>query len=191
MEAVLNAAVRYQALHLPDPEGALHLACQQVNKAWPQHRGWLTSFSKEAMMGHWRYYGDNTGTLVDTFYAKHTAHLLHRMTNNHQPEVREAASIRIKEAQTARNACPRWKLAQHSVPASVGTGIWAQLQFLLPHHTRAFLTNHYCDRQVSLVVTYTDICRHPAGIGDAVRLVGAKITIVYIKPTHMKVMALC
>ena len=74
-------------------------------------------------MIHWRYYGDNIGALIDTAYAKHAAHLLHRMTHNHQPEVREAAAIRIKEAHTAGNACPRWILAQHGIPTSVNTGI--------------------------------------------------------------------
>ena len=143
MEAVLNAAIGYQALHLPHPQDALHHARQQVTKAWAQHGGWPTSFPKEAMMAHWRYYGDNTGALVDMAYAKHAAHLVHRVTHNHQPEVREAAAIHIKEAQMARNTSPRWILAQHGVPTSVGTSIWAQLQLLLPHHTHAILTNHH------------------------------------------------
>ena len=147
MEAVLNAAIGYQALHLPRPQDAQRHARQQVTKAWAQHGGWPTSFPKEAMMAHWRYYGDNTGALVDMAYAKHAAHLLHRVTHNHQPEVREAAAIRIKEAQMARNTCTRWILAQHGVSTSVGTGIWAQLQLLLPHHTHAILTNHHCDQQ--------------------------------------------
>ena len=86
-------------------------------------------------MAHWRYYGDNTVALVDTAHAKHGVHLLHRVTHNYQPEVREAAAIRIKEAQTARNASPWWILAQHSAPISMGTSIWAQLQLLLPHNT--------------------------------------------------------
>ena len=106
MEAVLNAAIGYQALHLPRPQDALRHARQQVTKAWAQHGGWPTSFPKEAMRAHWRYYGDNTGALVDMAYAKHAAHLLHGVTHNHQPEVREAAAIRIKEAQMARNTCP-------------------------------------------------------------------------------------
>ena len=142
-------------------------------------------------MAHWRYYGDNTGALVDMAYAKHTAHLLHRVTHNHQPEVREAAAIRIKEAQMARNTCPRWILAQHGVSTSVGTGIWAQLQLLLPHHTHTILTNHHCDQQGPLVATHTDIHRRPAGEVDTLRLVGATITIVYITPTQMKIMAKC
>ena len=142
-------------------------------------------------MAHWRYYGDNTGVLVDMAYAKHAAHLLHRVPHNHQPEVREAAAIHIKEAQMARNTCPRWILAQHGVSTSVGTGIWAQLQLLLPHHTHAILTNHHCDQQGPLVATHTDIHRRPAGEVDTLRLVGATNTIVYITPTQMKIMAQC
>ena len=98
-------------------------------------------------MANWRYNGDNTGALIDMAYDKHAVHLLHRMTHNHQPEVRKAAAIRIKEAQMARNTCPRWILAQHGVPTSMGTGVWAQLQLLLSHHTHAILTNHHCDQQ--------------------------------------------
>ena len=106
MEAVLNAAIGYQAMHLPHPQDAIHHARQQVTKACVQHGGWPTSFPKEAMMAHWRYYGDNTGPLVDMAYAKHAAHLLYRVTHNHQPEVREAAAMRKKEAQMAQTPAP-------------------------------------------------------------------------------------
>ena len=191
MEAVPNAAIGYQALQLPHSQDILRHARQQVTKAYAQHGGWPTVFSKEAMMAHWRYYGDDKGALVDTAYAKHAAHLLHRVTHNHQPEVRKAAAIRIKDAQMVRNACPRWILAQHGVPTSVGTSIWAQLQLLLPHHTHAILTNHHCDQQGPLVATHTDVHRHPAGEVDTLRFMGATITIVYITPTQMRVMALC
>ena len=85
---------------------------------------------------------------------------------------------------------PWWILAQHGVPTPVGTGSPAQLQ-LLPHQVRAILTKHHCDQQGPLVVTYNDIHRHPAGKVDALRLLGATITIVYIIPTQMKVMAQC
>ena len=142
-------------------------------------------------MAHWRYYGDNTGALVDTAYAKHAAHLLHRVTHNQEPEVREAAAVRIKEAQMARNNCPWWILAQYGVPTSVGTSICAQLRLLLPHHTHAILTNHHCNQQGPFVATQTDVHRHPAGEVDTLRLVGATVTIVYITPTQMKVMAQC
>ena len=41
------------------------------------------------------------------------------------------------------------------------------------------------------MATYTDILRHPAGKVDTLRLVGATITIVYITPMQMGVMAHC
>ena len=106
MEAVLNAAIGDQALHLPHPQDALRHTRQQVTKAWAQHGGWPTTFPEEARMAHWCYDGDKTGALVDMAYAKHAAHLLQVWTHNHQPEVRKAAAIRIKEAQMARNTCP-------------------------------------------------------------------------------------
>ena len=74
-------------------------------------------------MAHWRYYRDNTGALVDMAYARHAANLLNWVTHNHPPEVRKTAAIRIKEAQMARNTCPRWILAKHGVHISVGTSI--------------------------------------------------------------------
>ena len=64
-------------------------------------------------MAHWRCYSDRTGARVDTAYAKHAAHLLHRMTHNHQPTVREAAAIHIQAAQEAHNTCPKWILVTH------------------------------------------------------------------------------
>ena len=57
MEAVLNAAIGYQALHLPHPKDALCHARQQVTKAWAQDPGWPMSFPREARMAHWLYYG--------------------------------------------------------------------------------------------------------------------------------------
>ena len=189
MGAVLNAAIGYQALHLPHPPYALRHARQQVTKAWAQHGGWPTSFPKEAMMALWRYYGDNTAALVDTAYASYSTAHLHRVTHNHEPEVCVRAAIRIKEAETARIASPWWILAQLGVPTSMGTSIWAQLQLLLPHHTHAILTNHHCDQQGPLLATNTDVHRLLAGAVDTLRLVGANITIVCIIPMPMRVMA--
>ena len=124
MEAVLNAAIGYQALHLPHPEDALRHPQQQVTKAWAQHGGWPTSFPKEGMMAHWRYYGDNTGTLVHMAYAKQAAHLLHRMTHNHQPEVRGAAAIRKKGAQMPATPAPGgyWRNTASPSPWALALG---------------------------------------------------------------------
>ena len=51
------------------------------------------------------------------------------------------------------------------------------------------MTYHHCDQQGPLVATHTDIQRHLAGEVDTLRLVGATITIVYITPTQMRIMA--
>ena len=73
----------------------------------------------------------------------------------------------------------------------MGTGIWAQLKLLLPHHTRPILMNHHCNRQGPVVATYTDVHRHPAGEVYTLRLLKATITIVYITKTQMRLMAQC
>ena len=39
------------------------------------------------------------------------------------------------------------------------------------------------------MATYTETHRHPSGTVETLRLVGATITIVYITPTQMSVMA--
>ena len=113
------------------------------------------------------------------------------MTHISQPELREAVALRIKEVQMACSARPRWILPQRGIPFSVGTGMWTQLQLLLPRHTRAILTNHHCDQQGPPVATYTDIHRHPEGKVDTQNFVGATVTIAYIIPTQMRVMAQC
>ena len=91
----------------------------------------------------------------------------------------------------ARNACPRWVLAQRGVSTSEGTSIWALLQLLLPLHTHAILTNHHCDQQGPLVAMHTDFHRHPAGKVNTLCLLEATITIVYITPSQMRVMVQC
>ena len=73
----------------------------------------------------------------------------------------------------------------------MGTSIWAQLQLVLPHHTQAILTNHPCDQQGPLVATQTHVHRQPAGEVDRPCRVKATITVVYITPTQMRVLAQC
>ena len=86
-------------------------------------------------MAHWRYYGDNTGALVDMAYAKHAAPLLHRVTHNHQPEVREAAAIHIKEAQMAATPAPGgyWRNTASPPPWAPASG---------PSYNSSYRTTH-------------------------------------------------
>ena len=55
----------------------------------------FTSIPTRATRAAWPHYGDAIGDEVKAAYTRHTALLLHRMTNNHSPEVREGATIRL------------------------------------------------------------------------------------------------
>ena len=179
MEVVLNAAIGYQALHLPHPKDALHDAQQQVTKVWAQHGGAPGPFPKEIVMAHWRYYRGNTGALVDTACAKHAAHLLYRVTHSHQPEVREAATIcimaqRLPLVHTGTARYPYFRVHQHLGPATTTS---------TAPHTR------HPDEPPLRSAGATCVHRHPAGELDTLRLMGATSTIVHITPTQMRVMA--
>ena len=112
LTGVLNASIGFQALHLTHPTTALQPATRAVIKAWAAHGGWPTSIPTRAIRAAWPHYGDAIGDEVKAAYTRHTALLLHLMTHNHSPEVREVTTIRLQAAQRARNTCPRWVLHQ-------------------------------------------------------------------------------
>ena len=90
------------------------------------------------------YYRDTIGDEVKAANTRRTALLLHRMTHNNSPEVREVATIRRQTAQRARNTCPRWILHQTGMPTKTNTRVWNRLQLLLPSPHHAILSNHTC-----------------------------------------------
>ena len=92
-----------------------------MTKAWAAHGGWPTSIPTRAIRAAWPHYGDAIGDEVKAAYTRHTALLLHRMTHNHSPEVREVTAIRLQAAQRARNTCPRWVLHQTGMPTNMNT----------------------------------------------------------------------
>ena len=132
LTGVLNASIGLQALHLTHPTTALQPATRAVTKTWAAHGGWPTPIPIRAIRAAWPHYGDAMGDEVKAAYTRHTALLLHRMTHNHSPEVREVATIRLRAAQRARNTCPRWILHQTGIPTDMNTRLWNHLQLLLP-----------------------------------------------------------
>ena len=180
LTGVLNASIGFQALRLTHPTTALQPATRAVTKAWAAHGGWRTSIPTRAIPAAWPHYGDAIGDEVKAAYTRHTALLLHRMTHNHSPEVREVTTIRLQAAQRARNTCPRWVLHQTGMPTDMNTRLWNQLQLLLPspHHT--ILTNHTCPEEGPLAVLCGDLHHHPKGTIHTIDLVGASITVVYV-----------
>ena len=121
LTGVLNASIGFQALHLTHPTTVLQPATCAVTKAWAAHGGWPTSIPTRAIRAACPHYGDAIGDEVKSAYTRHTALLLHCMTHNHSPEVREVATIRLQAAQRARNTCPRWILHQTGMPTTKNT----------------------------------------------------------------------
>ena len=130
----------------------------------------------------WPNYRDAIGDKVKAAYTRHTALLLHCMTHNHSPEVREVARPRLQAAQRARNTCPRWILHQTGMPTNMNTRLWNHLQLLLPSPHRAILTNHTCPEDGPLAVLCGDLHHHPKGIINTIDLIGASITVEYVTP---------
>ena len=127
LTGVLNASIGFQALHLTRPTTALQPATRAVTKAWAAHGGWHTSKPTHAIRVAWPHYGDDIGGEVEAAYTRHTALLLHRMTQNHSPQVTEVATIRLQAAQQARNTCARWILHQTGMPTDMNARLWNHL----------------------------------------------------------------
>ena len=106
LQAVLNAAIGFQALHLTHPQQMLQEATTTVRRAWtiPGHRP--TSLPAAVRAASPPYYGNNTDHLVNNAYTAHTATHLHCLMHNHEPEVREVFTPTLREAQYHRNSCP-------------------------------------------------------------------------------------
>ena len=93
LTGVWNASIGFQELHLTHPTTALQPATRAVTKVWAAHGGWRTSIPTPAIRAAWPHYGDAIGDEVKAAYTRHTTLLLHRITHNHVPQVREVATI--------------------------------------------------------------------------------------------------
>ena len=116
LQAVLNAAIGFQALHLTHPEHMLQAAATTVQRAWTIHGHRPTWLPATVCAASPPYYGDNTNHLVNNAYTAHTAAHLHRLMHNHEPEVREVFTLTLREAQYHRNTCPQYILHQRGLP---------------------------------------------------------------------------
>ena len=183
---MLNASKDFKALHLTHLNAALQPATRAVTKAWAAHGGWPTSIPARAIRAAWPHYGDSIGDEVKEAYTRHT--VLHRMTHNHSPEVREVATIRLQAAQRARNTCPRWVLHQTGMPTNIKTGLWNHLRLLLPSPHHAILSHHTCSETGPLAVLCGDLRHHSKGTIDTIDLIGSSITVVYVTLPQMRVL---
>ena len=188
LTGVLDASIGFQALHSTHSTTALQPATCAVTKAWAAHGGWPTSTPTRAIWAAWLHYGDAIGDEVKAAYTRHIALLLHRMTHNHSPEVREVATIRLQAAQGARNTCPRWILDLTGIPTDMNTRLCNHLQLLLPSPHHSILTNHTCPEEGPLAVLCGDLHHHPKGTINTIDLVGASIIVVYVTLSEMRIL---
>ena len=73
LQAVLNAAIGFQALHLTHPQHMLQAAATTVRRAWTIHNHRPTSLPAMVRAALPPYYGDNTDHLINNDYTAHTA----------------------------------------------------------------------------------------------------------------------
>ena len=185
LQAVLNAAIGFQPLHLTQPQHMLQEASNTVCRVWTIHSHMPTSFPGLVRRAMAPYYGDNTDHLVEEAYTAHTAAHLHRFAHNHQPEVRETLTILLRDTQRSRNTCPQYVLQQEGMPTSICTRFWNHFQLLLPDHNHAILTNHGCRESGTIAILNTDVGGGPCGESTILTMVGVNIHTVRVSQAQM------
>ena len=186
LQAVLNAAIGFQALHLTHPQHMLQAAATTVRRAWTIHGPRPTSLPAEVRAASPPYYGDNTDRLVNNAYTAHTAAHVHCLMHNHELEVREVFTLTLLEAQYHRNTCPQYILHQRGLPTKVRARIWNHVQVLLPHNQHVIQTNHQCRETGPLAVLHTDVGGGPTGSTTTLDLVGTALHLVRVTPNQMR-----
>ena len=186
LQAVLNAAIGFQALHLMHPQHMLQAATPTVRRAWTIHGNQPTSLPAAVRAASPSNYGDNTDHLVNNAHTAHTAAHLHRLIDNHEPEVREFFTLTLEETQYHCNTCPQYILHQVSLPTKLGTRVWNDLQLLLPQHQHVIQTNHWCRETGHVAILHTDVGGGPTGSTTTLDLVGTTPHLVRVTPNEMR-----
>ena len=186
LQAVLNAAIGFKALHLTHPQYMLQAAATTVRRAWTIHGHRPTSLPATVRAASPPYYGDNTDHLVNNAYTAHTAAHLHRVMHNHEPEVGEVFTLKRREAQYHRNTCSQNILHQRGLPTKVGTRVWNHLQLLLPYHQHVIQTNHRCRETGPLAILHTDVGGRSTGSTTTLDLMGTTLHLVRVTPNQMR-----
>ena len=186
LQAVLNAAIGFQALHLTHPQHMLQVATTTVRRARTIHGHQPTSLPAAVRAVSPPYYGNNTDHLVNNAYTAHTAAHPHGLMHNHEPEVRKVFTLTLREAQYHRNTCPQYILHQRGLPNKVGTRVWNHLQLLLPQHQHDIQKNHQCRETGPVAFLHTDVAGGPTGSTTTVDLVGTTLHLIRVSPNEMR-----
>ena len=186
LQAVLNAAIGFQALHLTHLKQRLQLAVTTVQRVWAIHDHRLTSLPAEVREASELYYGDSTDHLVHNGHTAHTAAHLPRLPHNHKPGVREVFTLTLREGQHGPNACPQYILDQQGLPTTIGTQVWRQPQLLLPHQRHVIRPNHRCRKTGPMAFFYTDVGGGPTRNSTILEQVGTTLHLVRVTTSQMR-----
>ena len=110
LQAALNAAIGFQALHLTHPKHMLKGAVTTVRRARAINGHRPTSLPAEVRAASAPYYGDGTDQLARSTYTAHIMAQLHPLMHNQEPKVREVCTLILQEAQHQRNTCAQYIL---------------------------------------------------------------------------------
>ena len=186
LQAVLQAALGFQALHLTHLKHMLQAATTTVRRVWTIHGHLPTSLPAPVRAASPPQYGYNSDHLVNNAYTAHTAAHLHCLMHNHEPEVKEVFTLTLREAEYHRNTCTQLILHQSGLPTKVGTRVWNHLQLLLPKHQHGIQTNHRCGETGPVAVLHTDVGRGPTGSSTTLDQVGTTLQLVRVTPNQMR-----
>ena len=107
LRALLNAAVGYQAMHLPYWIEQLEEVEREVRRLIRGYEGIPTEVPWCVLRSPTAYYGEGMPTAGEAYRA-HTARTLSRMCHNQEEVVRRVCYHAVAEVQKEENMCPRY-----------------------------------------------------------------------------------
>ena len=107
LRPVLNAAIRYQGMHLPYWRGQLEDVEGEVRRLVRGYEGIPTEVPWCVLRSPMAYYGEGMPKAGEA-YRGHTARTLNRMCHNQEEVVRRVCYHAVEEVQKEENMCPRF-----------------------------------------------------------------------------------
>ena len=186
LRAVLNAAMRYQGMHLPYWRGQLDEVEGEVRRLIRGYEGIPTQVPWCVLPSPTAYYGEGMPTAGEAYRAP-TARTLSRMCHNQDEVVRRVCYHAVAEVQKVENMCPRYVWHQRRrLAAGRKERMWRALQAVLPGEEHMLATNRTCGRQGPILVLDTDFGGAAHGTVRWIRKEGVSMQVLHVRRKDMK-----
>ena len=178
--AVLDAALRYQGMHLPYWRGQLEEVEREVRMLTRGYEGITTEVLRYLLRSPMAYYREEMPTAGEAYRA-HTARALNRMCHTQEEVVRRVFYQSVAEVQKEENMCPRfvWYRRMHLM-AGERERMRPVLQALLPAEEHVLVTNRRCRRGSPILVLDTDFGGAAHGTVRRVKKEGMTIVVMHV-----------